>query len=359
MEHDRARAAGSPADQVAPSTHGGTSTDAEIFFRAHLAGIDEPASPFGVVAAPKHEELKRGESTLEPELASLALLQARRSRLNVEVIFHAAWTLVVAVTSAKRDVIFGTRLSFHDALPFRMNLQGLTAHELLEGSGRQLAELRNYQHTPHATILSCSGFSEPGPLFTAALHFRRVDSPRGIVPAPESKSALPLELTVDQRGKAFGLIVQSHHRIEPLRVVGYMQTAVQALLAAAMRAPHTAALSISILPRSERQQMLESFNDVQAPFPNNKTVHELFEAQVQRTPDALAVECDGRVLTYAELNGAANQLARYLIARGLTLDQCIPIHMTRSSEMLVTQLAVLKGGGVYVPVDPDLPEERR
>src|SRR6185312_4168950 len=123
-------------------------------------------------------------------------------------------------------------------------------------------------------------------------------------------------------------------------------------------APQTAALSLSILPEAERQQVIELFNATQTAYPQDRLLHELFERQVERTPDATAVVCAGQSLSYAELNARANQLARYLRERGVDRDQRVGICVERSLEMVVGLLGILKAGGAYVPLDPSYPAER-
>jgi amino acid adenylation domain-containing protein len=115
---------------------------------------------------------------------------------------------------------------------------------------------------------------------------------------------------------------------------------------------------LSILPESERHQVIDLFNATQAAYAQEKLIHELFEEQVERTPDAVAVIYDEQCLTYAELNGRANQLARYLRNRGVGPDQLVGIYVERSLEMVVGLLGILKAGGAYVPLDLNYPTER-
>jgi len=124
------------------------------------------------------------------------------------------------------------------------------------------------------------------------------------------------------------------------------------------RAPQTPALSLSILPESERRQVLELFNATEAAYPRDKLIHELFEEQVQRTPSAVAVVYEGHSITYAELNAKANQLAHYLRERQIGPDQLVGICVERSLEMVIGLLGILKAGGAYVPLDPSYPRER-
>src|SRR5579862_58535 len=153
--------------------------------------------------------------------------------------------------------------------------------------------------------------------------------------------------------------METDRRIDPERMLGFVCTALQSLVRALEEAPRTAALSLSILPESERHQVLELFNATRTTYPAAELIHELFEEQVQRTPDAVAVVYEDQSLSYAELNAQANQWARHLTEQGVAPGQLIPILMSRSLRMLIAQLAVLKSGGAYVPIDPEYPVERQ
>ena len=155
------------------------------------------------------------------------------------------------------------------------------------------------------------------------------------------------------------MTAQTDRRIDPQRITGYLHTAVVSLVEALEEAPQSQALSLPILPESERRQVIELFNATETAYPQDRLIHELFEEQVERTPAAVAVMYEDQSLTYAELNAKANQLASYLREQGVTAGQLIPILMPRSLQMLIGQLAVLKIGAAYVPIDPEFPVERQ
>ena len=113
------------------------------------------------------------------------------------------------------------------------------------------------------------------------------------------------------------------------------------------------------ITEADREKVLMRFNDTAVPYPQDRLIHELFEEQVRCTPDAIAVVSEEQSLTYAQLNAKANQLAGLLLRRGARIGEYIPILMPRSLELVIAQLAVLKSGAVYVPVDPKLPVERQ
>ncbi|HEX5871728.1 MAG TPA: amino acid adenylation domain-containing protein, partial [Longimicrobium sp.] len=112
------------------------------------------------------------------------------------------------------------------------------------------------------------------------------------------------------------------------------------------------------LSEAERRLVLEEFNRTDAPWPADTCMHELFEAQVLRTPDAPAATCDDRTLTYAELNAAANRLAHHLRGLGIGPEVRVGVCQARGLELLVSLMAVLKAGGAYVPLDPAYPADR-
>jgi amino acid adenylation domain-containing protein len=116
---------------------------------------------------------------------------------------------------------------------------------------------------------------------------------------------------------------------------------------------------LSLLSEAERAQVLCEFNATAAPYPHDRLIHEIFEEQARNAPRAVAVMAGEERLTYADLNQRANQLAWYLIAQGLQPGGYVPIVMGRGLRMLIAKLAVLKGGGAYVPVDPGLPQVRQ
>jgi amino acid adenylation domain-containing protein len=112
------------------------------------------------------------------------------------------------------------------------------------------------------------------------------------------------------------------------------------------------------LDEAGRRLVLEEFNHTDAPWPADVCIHQLFEAQVVRTPGAVAAVCEDRSLTYAELNAAANRLAHHLRGLGVDRETRVGICQTRGLELLVSMLAVFKSGGAYVPLDPAYPADR-
>jgi amino acid adenylation domain-containing protein len=137
-------------------------------------------------------------------------------------------------------------------------------------------------------------------------------------------------------------------------MIGHFQT----LLAAAAVMPEQKIAELPLLTEKERRRILVEWNDTAAAYPSDICVHELFEEQAARTPEALAVVFEDERLTYGELNERANRLAHYLRGQGVASEALVGLMLERSTELLVALLGVLKAGGAYVPLDPTYPAER-
>jgi len=116
---------------------------------------------------------------------------------------------------------------------------------------------------------------------------------------------------------------------------------------------------LPLLTESEKHKLLVEFNDTKTDYPNDKCVHELFEEQVEKTPDTIAVACQGNKITFKELNHKSNQLANYLVSHcNVKVETPIGICIDRSINMIIGLLGILKAGCCYVPLDPSLPVAR-
>ncbi|HEX8090491.1 MAG TPA: amino acid adenylation domain-containing protein, partial [Blastocatellia bacterium] len=115
---------------------------------------------------------------------------------------------------------------------------------------------------------------------------------------------------------------------------------------------------IPMLSDAERRQLLIEWNQTGKDYDTDRCIHHIFETQVERTPDAMALAFEGTCLTYVELNRRANQLARFLMAKGVGTEALVPICLARSAEMIIGLLGILKAGGAYVPLDPSFPRQR-
>ena len=138
------------------------------------------------------------------------------------------------------------------------------------------------------------------------------------------------------------------------RMLGHFET----LLEGIVSNPEQRICDLAILSEAERHQVVVEWNDRRRDYPRENCIHELFEAQVEKTPDSVAAVFEEKQLTYRELNTKANQLAHYLQELGVGPGALVGICVERSLEMIIGLLSILKAGGAYVPLDPAYPKER-
>lgn len=138
------------------------------------------------------------------------------------------------------------------------------------------------------------------------------------------------------------------------RMLAHFQT----LLAGIVANPKQRLEELPLLTTTERQQLLWEWNHTQIDYPGDVCIHQLFESQVERSPDAIALIFNDSTLTYQQLNAQANQLAHYLRSLGIKPEMPVGVCMERSPLTIVSILGILKAGGVYLPLDPKYPKER-
>jgi amino acid adenylation domain-containing protein len=167
-----------------------------------------------------------------------------------------------------------------------------------------------------------------------------------------------LTLDITERAEQFQIKFECNADLfEPptiARMIGHFET----LLAGIVDRPNQRLSDLPLLTETERRQLLVDWVDTKKPYPANKCVHELFEAQVTANPNSPAVICERERITYAGLNAQANRLAHYLRSRGVGPDTRVGLCVERSPELIVALLAILKAGGAYVPLDPEYPLAR-
>ncbi|WP_407119502.1 amino acid adenylation domain-containing protein [Bradyrhizobium sp. LMG 9283] len=356
----------------------------EEFFRTMLGDIDEPCTPFGLCEVQGDGSGTREAQRMLPQALSARLRsQGRRLGVSLASLCHLAWGQVVARSSDREQVVFGTVLFgrmhggagadramglFINTLPLRLDLDGTAVEASVRTTHARLAELLAHEQASLALAQRCSAVAAPAPLFSALLNYRHNTaavasaSDGSLVGVEwlgeEERTNYPLTLSVEDFGEALGLTAQVTEGVSADRVCGYMQRALEQLAEALERAPTTPVRELDILPPDERAYLLEELNRTAAAYPSDRCIHELFEAQVRRAPDAVAVVYQDQRVSYGELNARANQLAHHLIAIGVKPDQPVAICVARSVAMVVGLLAILKAGGAYLPLDPAYPSAR-
>ncbi|MEA5601255.1 amino acid adenylation domain-containing protein [Nostoc sp. UHCC 0252] len=308
---------------------------------------------------------------------------ARQHHLTLNNLVQGAWALLLSRYSGESDVVFGATVSgrppnfenvdsmvglFINTLPIRLQVDGKT--ELLSWLKHlqtQQFEQEQYAYFSLAEIQKISDVLAGMPLFESILVFENypLDSAE-----EKTKKALeisdiccfertnyPLTVVVNPQSQLSGRIVYDTKHFEQqtiTRMIGHFQT-----LLAGMAANLQQCISeISMLSAAEEKELVLQENHQNIDSIEYKCIHILFEEQVEKTPDAVAVVYEKEHLTYRELNNRANQLAHYLQALGVKPEVRVGICVERSLLMVIGILSILKAGGAYVPLDPAYPSER-
>ncbi|WP_122892351.1 non-ribosomal peptide synthetase, partial [Burkholderia pseudomallei] len=367
---------------VAQARLGVSEADHEAYFRAKLGDIDEPTAPFGLLSVQGDgREIAEAARTLKPELSGALRGHARRLGVSAASMMHVAWGLVLSRTTGRQDVVFGTVLFgrmqggaqsdralglFINTLPVRMRVAQTGVEASVKETHAQLAELMRHEHAPLVLAQRCSGVPAQTPLFTSLLNYRYSKPKVAAAHIADGVELLdghertnyPVSVDIDDHGDDFKIRAQAAASVDPARVCDFLEVALTRLVDALERDPHGALRQLDILPEVEREEVVRRWNAGEKARPSRLCLHELFERQAARAPDAIAVIQDERALTYAELNRCANRLAHYLRVRGVRGGDRVALYARRSPELLIGMLATLKAGGAYVPLDPGYPAER-
>ncbi|MEX0447230.1 amino acid adenylation domain-containing protein, partial [Xenorhabdus sp. SGI246] len=352
------------------------------FFTDMLVEVEEPTLPFGLTDVYGSDlQMTEYHQMLTFTLNDSLRNQARRLNISLAALCHVAWAQVLSHTSGQEKVVFGTVLfgrmaggkgadsgmgMFINTLPLRLDIDETSVWESVQIAHSRLAGLLEHEHASLAMAQRCSGVQGDIPLFSALLNYRHnvssttVDEMMADVEFidAQERTNYPLTLSVEDLGDALGLTAQVVQPLDPKRICSYMQQALESLVEALEQAPETPIRALEILPETERTLLLKTWNATETAYPNSLCIHQLFEQQVEKTPQATALVYENQTLSYAELNARANRLAHQLIALGVVPDQRVVICVTRSLAMVVGILAILKAGGAYVPLDPTYPSER-
>ena len=308
---------------------------------------------------------------------------SRRHRVTLFMTLMAAWAALLARLSGQQDVLIGTPVAnrgqkeigdligfFVNTLVMRLNLSDSpSVNDLLEQTKAQALAALQHQDIPFEQVVELTHpvrSMAHSPLIQVIFAWQNTDQETLKLPEIEA-----LFLPTQRRTAKFDLLLDLQEAGNTIsggieyatslfeqstikRYIGYFRMLLQGMVADDTQAVDR----LPILPESERHQILVDWNNTAADFPSDKCVHQLFEEQAARTPDAVAVVFEDKTLSYAELNRRANQLAHYLRKLGVKPDARVAICVQRGLEMVVALLAVLKAGGAYVPLDPAYPVDR-
>jgi amino acid adenylation domain-containing protein len=368
--------------------------DAEKFWRAALAGFQEP-TPIGLQTGMSAPHAVRNAETSEygleyvevPDAEMDALRDAaRRSRLTINTLVQGAWAALLSRYSGREDVLFGTAVAGRppelagvermvgmlvNTIPVPIRVApDRRAGEWLDELQQQQAEARRFEHVPLAKVAGWSELPRGRQLFDSLLVFENVpveaERLRGtgldLVDFDfAERGQFPLTVIMEVRTHSrlgVGYDRSRFDRGSMLRLLGHLRT-----LLAQLCDPDRLLRDLDPLTNAERLALIHDWSREPYTAPADEaSITELFEAQVERTPDRVAAVFGGPegdvTLTYRELDEDADGIARWLRKEGVQRGDRVAIRMDASLNRLSAILGVLKSGAAYVPIETSLPPAR-
>nr|NIT60074.1 amino acid adenylation domain-containing protein [Fodinibius sp.]NIY28657.1 amino acid adenylation domain-containing protein [Fodinibius sp.] len=277
---------------------------------------------------------------------------AGRNRAETEELIGLFINTLVLRTSLSGDISFRELLKrVREVCLDAYAHQELPVEKLVE-------ELKPERDTGHTPLFQVMFALLNTPLPSLKLSGMAVGEPLGPDKVHNRASKVDVALFVEETPQ--GLIASFEYATDLFdkSTVTRMLEHLEIILKAAVTNPDRPISHLPLLTEAEQHQLLVEWNDTKRDYPRDRCIHKLFEEQVEKTPDAIAVVFEDQHLTYRELNRQGNQLARYLQTLGVGPDVLVGVCCEREISMVVGLLATLKAGGAYVPLDPAYPQDR-
>ncbi|MGH9367525.1 MAG: condensation domain-containing protein, partial [Thermoanaerobaculia bacterium] len=321
--------------------------------------------------------------SIPQEVAQAIRRLSRREGATLFMTLLAVFQVLLLRHTGQEDIVVGTPVAgrnrsdiegligfFVNTLVLRTDLSGDPTFRGLLGRVREVAlEAYAHQDLPFEKLveeLNPERTLRHSPLFQVMMVLQNAPGagPRlagvSVTPLPLRTETAKYDLTASfaERGEEIWASFEYNTDLFEASAVRRMLSHLEVLLGAIAEDPDCCVSRLPLMTEEERHQVLVEWNRTEAPYPREKTVHRLFEEQAQQRPEAVAVEFEGKRLTYGQLNERANRLAGYLSKRGVGPEVLVGLCVERSLEMVVGLLGILKAGGAYLPLDPGYPRER-
>ena len=357
---------------------------AEAYWRKKLEGFDIPTQigMRNLQAGSGSLKTRRIKKQLTRDLTERLRTYAREHRLTVNTLVQGAWAMLLSRYSGQEDIVYGVVVSgrpgelmgvekivglFVNTLPLRVKVRAeRPVLEWLRQLQTDQLEMRKYEYSPLVEVQGWSQVPRGAPLFESLLAFENYPVEETLKEAIaelkisksyfQEKTNYPLVLAIGMGTELFGELTYDGRQFSD-EMIEQMLPHWERLLEGVVKEAGMRIGELEILSKEERRQILEEWNGSVVEYPKEKCVHELFEEQAGRTPDAIALVFEGQQLSYRELNERANRLAHYLRKRGVGPEVRVGICVERGLEMVVGLLGILKAGGAYVPLDPQYPKD--
>jgi amino acid adenylation domain-containing protein/non-ribosomal peptide synthase protein (TIGR01720 family) len=355
------------------------------YWSDYLRGYDTISEvPKKITPSKDHYEWQESAISLEGSIWQSISSLCSDLGVTENVFIQTVWGILLARYNSTNDVVFGSVVSgrpgeiqgieemiglFINTVPVRIRVkEGASIITLLKEVQQRAIEGSAHHYTQLAEVQSVSELG--GTVFDHIMIFENYPV-QEMVAQQMTASTLSLlsssgfeqthyDLTVIIiPGEKISIRFEYNSNVYDELIIKGVQEHVMRLIEEIVKKPGTAIDEIDYLNEEEKHRLSVICNDTAVAYPEHKTIVELFEEQVARTPHNMAVVFEGTELTYAALNESANRLANYLRQHyNVQPDDLIGIKLERSEWMIISILGILKSGGAYVPVDPEYPQER-
>jgi iturin family lipopeptide synthetase B len=317
---------------------------------------------------------------LSPEMTEALLALSRKEHVTPSTVMQSAWSVLLSRYSNSDDVVFGATVSgrpdklkgsdemvglFINTLPVRVRFApGMKISELLGYLQKLSLSIREYEYSFLPEIKALTALPKTQNLFDSNVVFENYPlasagggSGMGITDVQSVEMTnFPITLLVIP-GESMEMAIQYDRARFDSKTISRMLGHMLQVLSAFIKDPFQEVGRIEILTEPEKE-MLNSFNSTEVPYPDTLCIQELFDRQVDISPDRTAIISGEKSLSYIELERKSNQIAHFLRDKGIKPDSVVGVFIERSVEMITGVLGIIKAGGAYVPLDPEYPAAR-
>ncbi|WP_396278709.1 bacitracin non-ribosomal peptide synthetase BacC [Bacillus paralicheniformis] len=356
------------------------------YWREYLKGYEEQAQLPTLTKRKKSSLYDRREKVihLSKQLTKQLKALAAKNSVTLHTVIQTIWGLMLTKYNKIDDVVFGTVVSgreanvdgiedmiglFINTIPTRIRFnEQARFNECLQKVQEDAIQNNRYNYMNLAEVQALSSLKKD--LIDHILVFENYETDEQDFEESQMKTGFKVnEISAAEQsnysfsmsvtpGEELTLVLTYDGNVYDRDIINNIEGHIKRVAEQVTANENRKIAEIDMLAEEERKTLLYEFNRTNADYPRNKTIHQLFEEQAERTPGHTAVVFEKEKLSYKALNERSNQLAGLLREKGVKPDMIVGVMAERSVEMIVGMLAVLKAGGAYLPIDPEYPEDR-
>ena len=325
----------------------------------------------------------RAQFTLSKDLIDKITVFCKNNGFSAFNFFMAIFSIYIGKCSKADEFVIGTPVlnrcninekhtsgMFVSTVPLKLELQNnIKFTELASSIGTRLFSIFKHQKYSYLSLLEdlrCKQSSLPN-LYNILISYQNIRSTAQTSQTPYEINWIPskyisddMDIHIYDMNNTGNINIAYDYKVEKYSSedIKNIHARALAIIDQVLLDNDISISNIEIVTSEEKQKILYDFNNTKMSYPKDKTITQLFEEQVKKTPDRVALVFGNKEMTYKELDEKSNSLANFLRSKGITRNNIIGIMVNRSLEMIVSILAVLKSGATYIPIDPEYPQDR-